>query len=288
MWEMLPQQILNGLILGGTYGLIAVGLTLIFGLMGLFNIAHGEFITLAAFAYYYAADLVGLPWPACLAIAVLVGALTGFIAEKALFRRFIGNALGGLIMAFGLSMMIQGIGFFFWKGVPRYTNPTVEGIYDLGWLTLPYHRILVFVLTIAAFILLYYFLKNTKKGKSIRAMAQNMRAASLMGISSMRTYQLIFILSTGLAGFCGGLLATQMTIGPFVGASLVIKAFIVVVLGGMGYVPGALAGGLILGLIESLGSCYLSADFRDGYGFILLILILLFKPKGLFGSKEIV
>ena len=256
--------------------------------MAVFNIAHGEVITLGAFAYYYACELAGLPWPVCLLSAIAVGIFIGYIAERGLFRRFIGDAEGGLIMAFGLSIAIQGLGFYFWKGVPHYTSAPIDGIYDLGWLTLPYHRMLIFGITIMTFVLLYYFLKRTTMGKSIRAMAQNRTAASLMGISSKRTYQMIFLIGSGMAGLCGGLLATQMTIGPFMGGGFVMKAFVIVVLGGMGYVPGALAGGLILGMVESLGSSYFSPDFRDGYGFILLILVLLFRPKGLFGAKEII
>lgn len=286
--EMLPQQLLNGIILGGTYGLIAVGLTLIFGLLRIFNIAHGEVMTLGAFAYYYASSLAGLPWPVCLVSSILVGIITGYIVERLLFRKFIGDTEGAFIMAFGVSMAIQGIGFYFWKGVPRYTNPPIDGVFDLGWLTMPYHRMLVFGLTILSFVLLYYFLRKTKTGKSIRAIAQNPTAASLMGISSRWTYQLIFLIGSGMAGLCGGMLATQMTVGPFMGHFLVLKAFVVVVLGGMGSVPGALVGGLILGMVESLGSSYLSPYFRDGYGFILLILILLFRPKGLFGSKSVI
>ncbi len=288
MLEMLPQQLLNGLILGGTYGLLAVGLTLIFGLMGVFNIAHGEIITLGAFAAYYISEVAGLPWVAALLAAILTGGAFGLIAERALFRRFAGNTGGGFIVSFGLAIMIQGIAFYIWKGVPRYSEPPLTAVFDWGWICLPAHRLLIFILTLVSFALLYYFLKRTRKGKSIRASAQNRTAAALMGISPNGTYQMVFLVGSVLGGFTGALLATQMTIGPFVGGGLVIKAFVVVVLGGMGYVPGALAGGLILGMVESLGAGYLSPDFRDGYGFLLLMLTLLFRPKGLFGAKEII
>jgi len=287
MLEMLPQQLLNGIILGGMYALLAVGLTLIFGLMHVLNIAHGEVITLAAFAAYYIAELLGLTWALGLVAAVGVGALFGLVAERVVFRRFAGDPFSGLIVAFGLSVLIQGIAFYVWKGVPRFTTSPLDGVLEFGSVCLSHQRILVFALTLFSFALLYYFLKRTQKGKSIRASAQNSLAASLMGISAYQTYRLVFVIGSALAGFAAALLGSLMTIGPFFGASLVMKGFVVVVLGGMGYVPGALAGGLILGLVESLGAAYLSSAFMDGYGFILLIVVLLFRPKGLFGAREI-
>ena len=288
MLETLPQQLVNGIIIGSVYGLLALGLTMVFGLMSILNIAHGEFITLGGMMAWIITTELGLPWYLGLLSAMVVGGIAGLLAERLLFRRVAGNAFSGLIVAFGLSYVIQGIAFWVWQGVPRYTAPPLSGVFDVGIIALSQQRVLVFVITIACFLGLFYFLKRTKMGKGIRATAQNPIAAQLMGISPSLTYPAVLIVSSALGGIAGALLGTLLAMGPFTGAGVIIKGFIVVVLGGMGYVPGAMLGGLLLGMVETLGAAFLSSAFKDGYGFILMILILWLRPNGLFGAKEVI
>lgn len=282
---VLAQQIVNGLVNGMTYVLIATGLTLIFGVLRIVNFAHGEFYMLGAFVTYYVITLLGLDyiWAAIIATVVVAG--LGIVANRLFFwplRKE--HEFTILLSSLGLALLLTNGGEVLFGADPKYIpSPFSEEIMEFGEIIVTQQRVLVFSVGVIVLIGLYYFIKNSAMGKMMRATAQNPEGAALTGINIRRVHAVTFLLACGLASLAGALVGPTAMIFPTVGSWAVLKGFIVVIMGGLGSIPGALVGGLLLGVIEALGGGYISLGFAEAIGYAIIIVVLLWRPQGLFG-----
>lgn len=280
----LIQTLLDGLMVGGLYATVAIGVTLVFGIMGILNFAHGQMVMLGAYTAFFVVS-AGLGfWPALLAGMAAMGAL-GLLLERVVFRFTLTDHMQGLTASLGLIMIIENLAAAAFTPDPRNFEPPLPGSFQIAGLTLSSQRMLVLVLVVVLVAACYLFLQKTRIGKAIRAMGQNRTGAALVGIQTSQITAVVFALGSAMAGAAGVLYGSLFAITPYMAAAPLMKGFILTVLGGLGSVPGAVLAGFLLGVAESLGSRYLSASFRDGYGFILLIVALLYFPRGLFGSR---
>ncbi len=285
---------INGLIIGLFYALMAVGLTLIFGILKVVNFAHGEFYMVGAYTYTLIALKLGLdPWLA-LPLALLAGALAGWLTERALMRPlYAGYSSWGLmrdeyavVVTFALSLLLVNlvdkvVGPYPQRGPALVDIPRMA----LGPIMLSGQKLVATGIALAMIAGLALFLRYSFWGRQVRAVAQNRLGASLAGIDTARASGLVFALSGALAALSGALLSPIINASPDVGAFPAIKSFVIVVLGGMGSLPGSIIASLLLGVLESFGAVYISYDYRDTFGLVILMLVLIFRPQGLFGER---
>ncbi len=284
---LLPQVIINGVTLGTNYILMALGFTLIFGVLRIVNFAHGEFYMLGAFFVLTAIVKFEVNYVLAAIIAVLVIGLLGYLTEEVIFRRFRDKELEGMIIALGLSILLQNLGLVAWGPYDLSIPPVFTGVLKIGTLFYPMERLMVVLLSFLLMAGFYLFLKKTKLGLAIQAIAQDTEIARVQGMRINRLYPLAFAIGTGLAAAAGAVIGPLFQLNPWMGIMPQVKAFIVVILGGIGSIPGAFLGGLILGVAESFVSTYASKALADLLGFILVIGILLFRPSGLFGRSQV-
>jgi branched-chain amino acid transport system permease protein len=282
------QFFVNGLVTGCFYALIALGLTLIFGMMGVVNFAHGEFFVLGGvFAYAFVA-LMGMPfWLAVILVVVAMG-LIGALFDVLLVRPLrSAHILSTALVTIGLSIFLLNTTLVLFGPSPRAieTGFAKKPIL-LGPVVLTEARVFAMVLGIAAIYLAHLLIRKTKLGRAMRATFQNRDAAALVGVNIELVYTFTFALGTAMAALAGALLGAIFVVHPSTAEVATLKAFVVVILGGMGSFPGAVAGGLILGIVESLWGGFFSSGYQDVIGFVLVILILLFKPTGLFSTSS--
>lgn len=290
------QQLINGIALGSIYALIALGYAMVYGILNFINFAHGEVFMLGAFSGYYLALLFGIAEPGIIGFLTIlictmaITAMIGLTIEKVAYKPLRqATKLTVLITAIGVSLFLQYMGQLIFGASPR-SFPTLLNNYKInfGGISIGSNQVIVILLSIAFMLILTFIIMKTKMGTSIRAVSNNMKAASLMGISLNRTITFTFILGSSLAGAAGILFGLNYpSIDPLMGLLPGIKAFVAAVLGGIGSFFGAAIGGLILGIIETLTVGYISPTFRDAIAFGILIIILLFKPQGIFGKKDI-
>ena len=281
------QQLINGLVLGSIYALIAVGLSLIFGVIREMQWAHGEVYMIGAYAGYFMTVRLGLPYLASLCLAILFSAILGIVMEFLVFRPMrnfpkISTNLG----AIGLSIFLLNAANLLFSPEPQifpveYVNVSLQ----IGDVFITLQRLIVFIVSFVLIISLSFFIKKTLIGKSMVAMSQDMQAASLMGIDVNFTAALAFAVGSGLAGAAGVLISPIFLLYPQMSGIAVAKAFPVVVLGGLGSVEGAILSGYLMGLAESLTVGYVSSAYKDIPAFVILILVLYLRPQGLLGKK---
>jgi len=291
MESLFLQQVFNGLIVGSTYCLIAIGLTMIFGVMKISNFAHGDFSMLGAyFALYFIALLSGwFGWIGSLIVAAVGVGFVGFFVERFLFRPLLSRwtDIDIIMLSIGLFIFLEnGARLVFGPTPKMIPDPFGNTSVNLLVVSTSTLRLLSFVISCVAIFLLQLFLIKTKVGVAIRATSQNRNAALLMGINISFIYSLTFVVGSALAGFGGVLYGTIFAIFPTMGAMPTLKAFAVTILGGMGNIRGAIFGGFILGVAETLGGNYISMQYKNAIGFIMIILVLLVIPNGLFGEKQ--
>jgi branched-chain amino acid transport system permease protein len=284
----------NGLIFGLFYALMAVGLAMIFGVLKVVNFAHGEFYMVGAYAYVLIAMKLGLsPWVA-LPLAAVAGAALGWLTERLLMRPlYAGYASWGImkdeyavVVTFGLSLLLINLVDKVVGPYPYRGPPLIEmSRFALGPVMLNGQKLIAAGISIALLVGLALFIKRSLWGRQIQAVAQNRLGASLAGIDATRTTSLVFVISGLLAALSGALLAPLINPSPDVGAFPAIKSYVIVVLGGMGSVWGAMAAALLLGVLESFFAVYVSYDYRDAFGLLILMLVLIFRPQGLMGEK---
>lgn len=279
------QQLANGILGGVLYALFAVGLTLTFGILRVTNFAHGEFLMVGAFVAY-ALAISGVPFALALLAGGAAAALLGIIVERITFRYTLNEPINGLVVSLGLIAILQNVMAKIAGTQPHYLPPPIPGVLDIGGVVLANQRIATVVIGLVTIGAIWLLLKRTGLGRSLRALAVDPTATALMGARTSWLYSIAFGLGCALAGITGALMAALFPISPFMGSAPVAKGFIVIVLGSLGSIPGAIAGGLMLGIIEALGAGYISSAFRDGFGFLALILVLIVKPAGLFGVAE--
>ncbi len=284
--ELFLQQVFNGIMLGSTYAIVALGLTMVFGILHVPNFAHGQMYMLGAYVCFFLITVFGFTyWPA-LALSAIVLALAGVVLEFLVFRPV--RDAGGVtpfIAALGALIILENAVVVLWGPEGhRIPNP-YPGIIDAFGITMSTQRLLVIGVAVLLIVILQIFIKKTTMGNTIQAVAQNREGATLMGINVNLVSALTFAISTGLAAIAACLVAPIFMISPSMGSMVGMKAFVIVILGGLGSIPGAIAGGMILGLIEAIGGGYLSSAYKDVFGFGALVLILSLKPTGLFGKE---
>ena len=287
MTAVFLQQVVNGVTIGVVYALIAIGLTLVFGILGVINFAHGEFYMIGAFLTYTLTVRLGLEYFLALALTIGGGAAVGLLAERLAVRPLKDRHMFTVVLStLGLSIFLENGALLVWGPDPREielawgSRPLL-----IGGVVITFLRVAVLGTAAALIVALTWFIRRTTWGMAMRAVAANRDAAALMGIPVDRVYAITFAVGSALAGVAGGLLGAMFTIEPTMGEWAVVKAFSVVIMGGMGHVPGAVLGGIILGVAESLGAGFLpgGTSYKDGIGYAILILVLLYRPQGLFG-----
>jgi branched-chain amino acid transport system permease protein len=283
--ETFAQSLVSGALTGSLYAMIGVGLTVIFGVMRIINLAHGEMVMLGMFGAYWGQRL----WRLDPFLSLLLWAPVAFVAGMAIYRLLLrkivpGGELNTLLYTAGLSLLLANVALLAWSGDYRTISLSYgdQPLRPLG-ISVPVPLLVAFALAVAITSALWAFLNRTDLGRAVRATSQDADAAILMGVDVERVAVLTFGLGTALAAAAGVLLAPSLYLYPTVGELLLVKCFVIVVLGGLGSVPGAIAGGLLLGVVESLGAVYVSATYKDGIGFVLFLAILLYRPAGLFG-----
>jgi branched-chain amino acid transport system permease protein len=284
------QAMVNGLLVGSLYSVIAMGLTIIFGVMRVINMAHGELIMLGMYVAFWAFTLFGLGQMAALLISLPLFLVLGAVIYGGVVSRvqLCAGEMGTLLVTAGLSYLLANAAQLVWKANFRSLPSalTARSLF-VGGISLNYSLLWAFVAALMLSGFTYLFLIYTDSGRAIRATAQDREAAALMGVQIHRTNMLAFALGTALAGMAGVLLTPVFYVYPYVGRVFLVKAFVVVVLGGMGSVLGASLGGLLFGVVESVASLLISSGYRDAVGLVIFLFVLLFKPSGLFGRSRI-
>jgi len=290
------QQLINGLSLGSIYALIALGYTMVYGILKFINFAHGEIFMLGAFSGFYLSRTLGVDQPdIVMALVILVFTMCitsaiGVIIEKLAYKPLRNSSkLTVLITAIGVSLFLQYSGQLIFGADPKSFPTIIENIgFNIFGATIGSNQIVVLISALLLMLVLRFIVKNTKMGIAIRAVSNNLTAASLMGININNVISFTFVIGSSLAGAAGILYSINYpSIDPLMGLLPGLKAFIAAVLGGIGNFPGASVGGLIIGLVETFTVGYISPTYRDAIAFAILIIILLVKPTGLFGKKEI-
>ncbi|MEW6113619.1 MAG: branched-chain amino acid ABC transporter permease [Thermodesulfobacteriota bacterium] len=282
---ILLQIIVNGLLLGGIYALISIGLTLIFGVVRVINFAHGEFLMLSMYVAYFSYFFLGLNPYLSLIINVPLMFVLG-VATDQLIIRPLRNAPSymQIFATVGLSIVLLNSALFLFTGDYQSINmPFAKKTLVLGGIALSYARLVIFFSALVVSIGLYLFLQKTDMGKQIRAIAQDRMAAQLMGINLNRVYMVTFGIGSALVAIAGGLIMPVYYVFPSVGVYFVLTAFVVVVLGGMGNMVGALIGGIVIGVTDSLSGYYIDPSLKEVVYFIIFLVVLLVKPSGLMG-----
>jgi branched-chain amino acid transport system permease protein len=283
---IIGQVVVNGLSLSSIYILVALGFTLLFGIMRVVNFAHGEFAMLGGFGLFYLYGQMHLPFFVALPLAALIVAVGGLIFERLVFQWFYQKMFQSMIGLLGLSTAITFTAVIIWDVHERSIPPAFAAVWQVGGLFLPVARLVVFGISIVVLIAFYVFIRHTRAGLAMRAVAQDLEIAEAQGINSTRTYQQAFVVAIFMTALAGGLYGQIYFLSPFMGEVPLLKAFIVVILGGMGSIPGAAVGGLILGMSESFLSTYFGASVSSFVSFGVVILLLIFRPWGLMGTPE--
>jgi branched-chain amino acid transport system permease protein len=285
LWDCL-QYLINGIAQGSLYALVALGYTMVYGIIRLVNFAHGEFLMIGAMCGYYALR-ANLPMPLAIIVAMLSSGLIAVIVERMVYRPIRKSGrIPALITAIGTSLFFQYFGQLAFGADPKTIPPFItEKIFNFGEVNVSNVQLSIFIITISVLLFLWWLTHFTKIGKAMRAVSFNLPAAELMGINTNRIISFTFFLGAALAGLGGMLMGYTMSVEPMMGMNLGIKAFVAAVVGGIGIIPGAALGGFIIGIAENLVAGLYKSSFRDGVSFFILIIILLVKPSGILGKN---
>lgn len=283
---MIGQVLLNGILIGGIYASFAVGFSLVFGVLRIINIVHGEFIMLGAFITYWLYKIYGIDPFFSIPIAFFLLFIFGFLLQRYVINRIIeAPEIMSLLLTFGLSLIISNLALLAWKGDYRLVNPEYAGAhFNVATLTIPYIRLATFIFALAAVAGLYIFLQHTDLGRAIRSTSQDKNGARLLGVRPAIIYSITFGLGAAVTGVAGSLIGMCFSVFPAMGGDYLLFSFFVVVVGGMGHIPGALAGGLILGILQSLVTQFVGAGMTYILMFCVLYIMLILRPAGIFGK----
>ncbi len=287
--QLIFSQIVNGIIVGSMYALFASGLTLIWGTMKMLNFVHGEFFMLAGYIVYYCSAVRAINPALATVIAVVVVFLLGVLVERTVLHYLLSRPawqLTTIIATLGVSIFLQNLALHIWgpdfQNVPYF----IEGVLKLFGIRIAYQRLLILGVSCVSMAALWFILKHTRMGMALRATVQDPDAAQLYGVNIFSIYTLTFGLSAALAALAAAMLAPITAVNPYMGLSPLLKGFMVVILGGLGSFGGAIVGGALLGIVESLGVLYSSTEWSDVIAFTFLILVIWVRPWGLFGVEE--
>ncbi|MBP0496136.1 branched-chain amino acid ABC transporter permease [Pararoseomonas indoligenes] len=282
------QHLVNGTVLGGTYALLGIGLTLIFGVMRVVNFTHGELYAFGAYMAYGLVSLLGLNFYLSLLLAALLGAALGAVIERVLLRPLRGADIDSVMLAMiGAALVLQNASMWAWGGVAKLVPSPFDGMpLVFGPVSVLPLRLFVLGVAVALLLAFWFLLDRTRAGIAMRATFQDPETAALMGVRVAWVGTATFAIGSGLAAAAGALLGPVFMVSPTMGDLVGLKAFAIVILGGLGNLPGAVIGGFALGYVEEFGGGFLSTEYRDAFGFLLIILVLAIRPQGLVAAKE--
>jgi branched-chain amino acid transport system permease protein len=290
MLSVALQQCINGVVFGSLYVLVALGLTLIYGVLVQINFAHADIVTIGAFAAYFFTFSVGGDYLLSIMVALAIGAALGFLINAAIFAplRERGSELLPLIATIGVSVLLQNAMLLLFGPIPyAFDSPYSNEVIRLGSGTfLTVQNLIIVVVSTLVIALLYAFMKFTFLGKALRAVAQDRETAGLMGINPNQLIMLTFVIASALAGMAGAMLGPILVLTPFAGTSVIVKAFAIVIIGGFGNVEGTIIAGLLVGLIESFTTQFVNPGLIDIVVFSLLLLMLALRPTGLIAERR--
>ena len=278
------QQALNGMAIGAVYVLIALGLTVVFGILGIAHFAHGSVAMFGGYLTFVFGERFGLSFFPAMALAMVGGARVGLLIERLAYRP-VRDAphINAFIIALGLTMMIEGLNLLMFGADQVVIQTPYRGVYNIAGIAIAELRVLVILTAFVLVGVIGLLISRTKTGKSIRAVAQNRQAAVLMGVNVSRVSLVVFSISSALGVSAGALIGALLAIAPGVGEGLAVKGFAVLILGGLGSIPGAIVGGLTLGVSEAMAAGFISSAYKDVIAFLVMIVVLLFRPEGLLG-----
>jgi len=281
------QQVLNGIMLGSVYSLVALGLTLIYGILGIPNFAHGALYMLGAYIAFLLVSSAGVNFWLAMIVAMVGLALVGMLIERLVFRPLMeAPHLNSFIAAIGLIFIIENGALIIWGPDFKRFPPIYEQLYHIFGITITLQRIIIVVTAVSLIILMQLFIKKTIIGATIEATAQDRVGTQLVGINVNRVDLITFGLGTALAAAAGALIGPILLVFPSMGGAVILKAFVIIILGGMGSIPGAIVGGVMLGLLESIGGGYITTEYHEVLAFGVLVAVLAIKPTGLFGRQH--
>jgi branched-chain amino acid transport system permease protein len=283
---MLAQVILDGIMMGGIYALVSLGLTIIFGVMRIINFAHGEFLMLSMYASYWLFQIFGVDPYISILIVVPLMFLVGLFSFRLIIQPILSAPeMAHVFATLGFSIVLQGLALYAWHADFRAVRTAYSSaLIKLGPVFMNFPRLVAFAVAIATIIALHLFFKKTYIGKAIRAATQNATSAQLMGINLKRIYMISFGIGIAVVGLSGAVLIPVYEVFPTIGSLFVMVTFVVVILGGLGSIPGALVGGLVIGVIESASGFFLAPALKEGVYFVIFVFLLLLKPTGIFGK----
>jgi len=290
--ELFIAQLINGLSSGSIYALVALGYTMVYGIVKLINFAHGEIIMVGAYVVYFMVRYAGLPFLPAILISMAVCALCGFLMEKIAYkplRKRNASRLSALITAIGVSLFLQNAFMIMFRSDPRpFPALSVPGVINImNGVTVSNLTLITITVSLLIMGILHLIITKTRIGRAMRAVSEDAGASSLMGVNVNKTISITFAVGSALAAVGSALYASTFPlVEPFMGVNLGLKAFIAAVLGGIGLIPGAVLGGLVLGIAESMIRTYISSQLSDAVVFSILIIILFIKPSGILGRAE--
>ena len=284
--QLLAQILLNGILLGGLYALMALGLALVWGVLNIVNLAHGALIMVGAYVTYYLFTGAHIDPFVALPISALVLFVLGYAIQRGILNLIVrGPMFNTLLITFGLEVVLTFLAQLAFSADYRTINPPYAGSnFEVVGVTVPWMQLFAFLIAVALTLAVWGFLEHTRLGRGIRAASQNLVAARLYGVEPRHIYALTFGLGAALAGVAGGLYGTVSQINPYIGANLTMKSFVIAIIGGLGNPLGVIVGGLLLGVVESLAALYIGPTYRDVVSFGILVLVLIVRPSGLLGK----
>ncbi len=282
---MILDQLINGIVLGSIYALMAIGYTMVWNVLRFINFAHGEVYMGGAFVSLYLIILDVPIWIAYLG-GVAAGALIGYFMEKLVYKKMrSAPKLNLLIAAIGIAIFLQNLAQLIWGASPeRLASPFLEKNISVGGMLINQHYVYIIIVTIIVMFSLELFINRTMMGKAVQAAAQNINATELMGINANKVISITFAIGSGVGALAGILVGPVFLVYPTMGVFAGLKGFTASVMGGMGNIPGAMVAGLLLGIVESFAAGFISSGYRDAVGMIILLVILLARPQGIFGK----
>jgi len=285
---MFIQQLVNGIVLGSTYALIALGYTMVYGIIELINFAHGEIYMFGAFAGMILVTVYQVPFPLAFFLAMALASLLGITVEFFAYRPLRRSSrLAALISAIGASIFLQNLALLIMGARPySFPSPFAAKVYKTSFFTISRVELIILIISFFLMLALTFLIQKTKVGIAMRATAQDKDTASLMGININKVISITFAVGSALGAAAGVMVGIYFrTVTPTMGLMPGLKGFVAAVLGGIGSIPGAMLGGLLLGIAEVMGAAYISSQYRDAVAFTILIIVLLFKPSGLIGKS---
>jgi len=283
--EMVTQVVVSGLLAGALYAMVALGLALIYGVMRVINVAHGTLLTVGAYTTFWWFTLLGVNPYFSLLLSMPLTFVLGMGLQRAMVRRVVrAPELSSLLLTFGISIALVNVLQLFFKSDLRSVE-FLTGAFVVGHVAFSKSRVVAFAFAVVITVLAYWFLQRTRFGKAVRATSQNQEVAMVCGVNVERVHMYTFGIASALAAAGGSLVAVMIAIQPEMGQVYTFKSFLVIVLGGAGNYPGALLGGMLLGLVEQLSSLFLTTQLNEAVAYLLLVLVLLLRPTGLLGGR---